>query len=292
VIERVGFSHVTREVARWADLLRERGVQPGERVVVLAGRDREWRSALLGVLQAGGVAVPCPGSTPVADLRAMAADANAVLFVSAEARPDLAAGDGARVLSADDLRTRDATQPAQAPHDTMPDDVALILYARGAAGLHGVTYTHTALLGRAEAGKHWLGVRQDERVWCTAADGSDESIWLLLAAWREGAEILALDLPVDLQEQLELLDKLHPSAVWFSDDEYAVLASAPVPAWFRLDSIRRALASGERMDGATAFQNAFGADVVAVLGSTEIGPVAPEQVEPEAVQLATVDEPH
>ena len=62
VIEHFTFADVAREAGRWAHLLRANGLQPGDRVLVLAGREWGWRCALLGVLRAGGVAVPCPAS--------------------------------------------------------------------------------------------------------------------------------------------------------------------------------------------------------------------------------------
>src|SRR5215203_6564488 len=68
VIERHRFVDVAHEAAQWAELLRRLDLAPGSRVMVLAGRDRHWRSAFLGVLRAGGVAVPCPASTSLADL--------------------------------------------------------------------------------------------------------------------------------------------------------------------------------------------------------------------------------
>jgi acyl-coenzyme A synthetase/AMP-(fatty) acid ligase len=303
IIEHHRFATVARKAAQWSELLREQGVQPGDRVVVLAGRDREWHCALLGVLQAGGVAVPCCATTPVAELRAIASHAGAKLFVSARARPDLVEPDGTPVLSADELNQRNsASAAAQLPHEARAGDVALILYARDAAGLHGAWHTHGSLLAQADAGEHWLGAREDERVWCTAADGSVASIWVLLAAWRAGAEIVVVDQALDPEAQFELLDRFHPAAVWFSDDEYAMLASATAPAWVELGSIRRALASGERTDGATAFQDAFGAKVAPVYGSKETGAVAgcPSGVEGEAapgtglplpgIHLAIVDE--
>jgi acetyl-CoA synthetase len=303
VIEHLRFADVAREAARWSETLREHGVQPGDRVVVLAGRDREWRCALLGVLQAGGVAVPRWAPTPVAELRAIAAHAGAGLFVSARARPDLVELDGTSVLSTDELDPRDSARAAaQLPHKARPGDVALILYERDAAGLRGAMHTHASLLAQANASEHWLGVREGERVWCTAAEGSVASIWILLAAWREGAEIVVVDQALYPEAQFELLDRFHPAAVWFSDDEYAVLASAAVPAWVELGPIRRALASDERADGATAFQHAFGAKVAPVYGSKETGAVAgcPFGVEREVapgtglplrgIQLAIVDE--
>jgi acetyl-CoA synthetase len=165
VIEPLRFADVEREIARWTDLLREQGVKPGDRVVVLAGRDRQWRCALLGVLQLGGVAVPCPASTPVAEIRTIATRARAVLFASARARPDLAEPAGIPVLAADEPDPYAASSTAaRPPHMALPDDVALILYARDASGLHGAMHTHASLLAQAEAGEYWLGVREDERV--------------------------------------------------------------------------------------------------------------------------------
>src|SRR5512140_2608520 len=76
VIERFTFVEVARQAAQWAQLLREKGLEPGDRVVVVAGREWGWRCALFGVLQAGGVGVPLPESTPVADIRAIAGAAD------------------------------------------------------------------------------------------------------------------------------------------------------------------------------------------------------------------------
>ena len=104
VIQRFVSADVAGEVPLWAQLMREQGLEPGDRAVVLAGRDWEWRCALLGVLYAGGVAVPCPESTPAAELRAIEADAGAAFVVSIPARPDLVDQGGPRVVSAGSAR--------------------------------------------------------------------------------------------------------------------------------------------------------------------------------------------
>jgi hypothetical protein len=158
------------------------------------------------------------------------------------------------------------------------------------------------LIAQAEDGEHWLGVREGERIWCTAPDGSVPSIWLLLAAWHAGAELVTVDVGLDPGAQLELLDKLHASAVWLTDDEYRVLTPAPAPAWVELASVRRVLTSGEPADGAIAFGDAFGAKVAPVYGLAETGVLAgwPLGKEIQAapgtgiplpgIQLAIVDE--
>src|SRR5207302_8468084 len=109
-------------------------------------------------------------------------------------------------------------------------------------------------------------------VWCTATDGSPESIWLLLAGWQAGANIVTVELELGPEDQLELLGRLGTTAVWFSDEEYDRLASAAPAAW--MDGSIRVLLSDERSNGATAFANAVGAHVAAVFGLAELWVVA------------------
>src|ERR1043166_6963551 len=133
VIEHFTFADVAREAGRWAHLLRANGLQPGDRVLVLAGREWAWRCALLGVLRAGGVAVPCPASLPVEEIRAIAADAGAGHLISIAARPDLAEAEGLTVWEADGIDAIDASRASREPaHESRRDYVALVLYARGA----------------------------------------------------------------------------------------------------------------------------------------------------------------
>src|SRR4029078_11797168 len=134
-----------------------------------AGPAWEWRCALLGVLYAGGVGVPCPESVSTDELQAVAADAEASLIVSIQARADFVDRDGAQVRTAEDLEMVDQTvAPRQPPHQSLPADSALILYARTAGGLRGVVHTHGSLVAHADSGEHWLGVGADQTVWATA----------------------------------------------------------------------------------------------------------------------------
>ena len=275
VIERFTFAEVVREAAQWAALLRAKGLQPGDRVLVLAGREWGWRCALLGAIRAGGVAVPCPASLPLREIRAVASDAGASLLVSLRTRPDLVELDGRPALSADDLDAIDASEAlGQPPHPTEARDIALILYSWRGLDLTGTMHTHASLLAQAEAADDWLGVADEERIWSTADQGSAPSIWLLLAALRRAANIVIVDLELEPEGTLELLDRLRPAAVWFSDEEYAALGSAEVPPWVDLGSIRRALLSDAAFEGATAFASAFGTTVTPVFGVDELGVVA------------------
>jgi hypothetical protein len=258
VIERHRFIDVAQEAAQWADLLRRLGLEPGWRVIVLGGRDRHWRSALLGVLEAGGVAVPCPASTPVEDLRFLAVEGRAVAVVSASPRPELVEALGMPVLwpgHLDARQRRDRVAPLG--HRGTPHDFGLILYARNSAGFRGEAHTHESLLDQASIAAHALGLRQGDTIWSTVPDGSPESLWLTLAAWQLGVEVVVVEPELAPHTKLELLHRLRAGAVWFSDDEYAALATAQVQKWVDLTAIRVALTTGEPAAGATAFRAAF-----------------------------------
>src|SRR4051794_33864721 len=128
VIERHRFVEIAHEAAQWAELLRRLDLQPGWRVVVLAGSDRHWRSALLGVLQAGGVAVPCAASTSPADLRFLAVQGRAVAVASATPRPDLVDVVAMPVLWPGDLDAGQRRNRIGAvAHEPTPDDFGVIL---------------------------------------------------------------------------------------------------------------------------------------------------------------------
>jgi acyl-coenzyme A synthetase/AMP-(fatty) acid ligase len=275
VIEHFTFAEVAGKAALWSQLLRAHGLEPGDRVVVLAGREWEWRCALLGVMRAGGVAVPCPASLPAEDIHTIAISTGAGRFVSIPERPDLADAEGSAVVDARGLDAIDASRAVEdPPYKSARSDVALVLYARGPTGLRGAMHTHASLIAQAEAGEHWLGIEEGEPVWSTADDGSAESIWLLLAAWQIAANVVNVELELEPEGRLELIGKLGAAAVWFSDEEYHRLVSVSPAAWIGEGRVYRALLSDERSSGATAFANAIGAEVTAVFGLPELGVVA------------------
>jgi hypothetical protein len=277
VIEHVRYVELAVHARRWADLLRLHGVRPGDRVVVLAGFDRVWGASLFGVMETGAVAVPCRAHA-LDEIRAIADEAGAAILISATARPELMHGEGLLVLSGD--RLPPPRTPDEETYVPMPDDPALLLYAADAEGLRGALHTHASVLAHADAGARWLGLTAGERIWTTVPEGSAESIWALLAAWRAGAEIVTFDPELSPGEQLELVARLRPAAIWLSDREYGALVSTEVPYWLDLGSVRRALTTGAPGDGALAFHGLVGPPLAPVYSSKETGVFAacPPQV--------------
>ncbi len=276
IIERISFADVSRSAARWAWLLRDTAVTPGDRVLVLAGRDLEWRPALLGALEAGAVAAVCPAETPVDQILDRARHCGAMLIVSAAARPDLDAAFAPTVLSAEEERPRLNLQKQSIdPVGTAARDVALVLHDDTTGALRGVTHTHGSLLAQALAGEHWLAAGPGARVWSTAPDGSAESIWTMLAAWGAGAELVAVGRDQDADQRLEFLESLAIDVLWLGPDEYRALAENEHPRWYDLSAIRLALSSpAVDSDTAERLHDAFGLSVGTVYGLPETGVLA------------------
>jgi acyl-CoA synthetase (AMP-forming)/AMP-acid ligase II len=122
--------------------LRERGVRPGDRVIVHAATS-EWTAyavAWMAVLKAGAVAVPVSASAGHDQLAKISARARAVCVV-AEAEVPL-----------ETVRYRVADLVAGQPHEPMavavaPGDDAEIIYTSGTTGLpKGVVATHENVL--------------------------------------------------------------------------------------------------------------------------------------------------
>ena len=258
VIERHRFAEVAHEATLWADLLRRHGVPRGGRVLVLADRDRHWRTALLGIVEAGGVAVPCPAAAPPAVIRTLTAESAGIVCTSP--RTDLLESAGVPVLSPEDLEFGQRSTPRSALEPMSPHDFALILHESNGSRFRGAAYTHETLNDQASSGASRLGVSEGERMWCTIQEGSAPSLWLTLAAWHLGVELVVVEEELDPGTKLELLDRLRPAAVWFSDEEYSELARAPI-AWVDLSSIRQVMTSGEPGEGAIAFQEVYGLTV-------------------------------
>lgn len=156
-VDGVALSHgeLDARAARIGGWLRDKGVRPGDRVVMAGGNSVELVAAYLGVLRAGAIMVPAdPGSTPD-ELGHFVADSGAVAAWGAGAAVERLVGfEGLRLVASLEAGGQETPTIAEALAEGVPlapagasGDVALLAYTSGTTGRpKGVPLTHANLL--------------------------------------------------------------------------------------------------------------------------------------------------
>ncbi|MFE2756047.1 non-ribosomal peptide synthetase [Actinosynnema sp. NPDC059335] len=157
-----------------ADGLRERGVGPGDRVVVCLERTSELVVVLLGVLKAGACYVPTDPAYPADRLAYTARDAAAALVVTR-----LAGFPADDVVAPDDLAAPPGSTGAPAgrpPWDA--DSPAYVIYTSGSTGRpKGVVVPHRNVIALVDATRDEYGLDADQ-VWTLFHSSAfDFSVW-------------------------------------------------------------------------------------------------------------------
>ncbi|MBP6813861.1 MAG: acetate--CoA ligase [Burkholderiaceae bacterium] len=233
----ISFAELARLTSRFANVLRQLGVQKGERLFVLAGRIPELYVAVLGSLKCGVVVTPlfsAFGPEPIATRinlgeasvlvttdtlyrrkvkawRERMPSLRHVLLVSDDGTPtrepdtvDLA---GLMASASDDF----ATTP------TSPDDVSLLHFTSGTTGTpKGAIHVHGAVITHHATGRFALDLHEDDRYWCTADPGwVTGTSYGIIAPLLHGVTSLVDREEFDAQRWYTLLEQERIS-VWYT----------------------------------------------------------------------------
>jgi len=134
------------------------GVQPGDRCAILAHNDANWCAVYLGILRAGGIAVPLDTNYSARQVATIVRDSGSrLLFVSERLRPVVveALSEGLIDPQIDiaDVHSSPGTATALVPEaQYAPSSPAVILYTSGTTSdPKGVVLTHANLLAERDA---------------------------------------------------------------------------------------------------------------------------------------------
>jgi acyl-CoA synthetase (AMP-forming)/AMP-acid ligase II len=263
--EPFNFSTLRRSAYRFAALLTELGVAPGDRILIRLGNGPEFFQAFYGVLRAGAIAVPIFPSSGLERIKALAQLCGARIMVAEEANDD----PGLRTVCVAD--SENAVAPASFP-DIAPDDLAFLQYTSGSTGSpKGVMLSHRGLLTNiaqliegmsltnADCFVSWLPVFHDMGL-----------IFMTMVPFFLGAKLVLL--PTTLANPRPWLSSIarHRGTVTAAPDfAYRVaLRHVRDPKAYDLSSLRVALNAAEPVRPTTieAFEKAFGLKNVVIAG--------------------------
>ena len=266
------FAEVNARAGQWANALAKRGVERGDRVLVLVGKTPEWHPIMLGLLKLGAVSIPCSEMLRHKDLAFRVEHSGAQLVVADRPAEDEVEGLGAEVLFTDAAGLDEEPRSA-ATEDTAADDLAFILYTSGTTkDPKGVVHTHAYCYAKRMQAERWLAARPGDLVWCTAATGWAKSIWnVLLGPWSAGAAIVLHEGAFEPEERFRLISELGVSVLCQAPTEYRLMAKLSGLERVDLSRVRHMVSAGEPLNPEVikAFRDAFGLTIHDGYGQTE-----------------------
>ncbi len=273
--------HFGELIARSAGLsgaMAARGVGRGDVVMTLVGSRIEWVLAMLACFRMGAVAMPCNPQLRRKDLQVRVDAAQPKLCIGEEELLGELPGGLPAMNLTEVAEALDEDLPQETPvaiEDLDPEDPAVIIFTSGTTGdPKGVIYPQRYLIGQRLQAQHWVGTREGELAWCTAAPGWSKSTRnAFIAPWLAGAAALIHDARFDPAERLDLIEREGVNVLCQAPTEYRILAKRaelrPIP------SLRRMISAGEPLNPEVIrlFRERLGTGIGDGYGQTETGAI-------------------
>src|SRR5262245_20190916 len=283
------YGRLVERAKQFSTVLTEKGIQPGERVLMCLLDTIDWPSAFLGTLHAGRVAVPVNTLMTEDDYRYMLADSGArVLVVSpallpkfeklVTAIPDfhlIVAGAGDELPHQDLDKLLAGVEPAEKALPTTSDSIAFWLYTSGSTGKpKAAVHVHADLrLTNDLYAAPILGITENDVCFSVAklffAYGLGNAMTFPLSVGA--TTVLLPDRPTP--DGVAALIKQHQVTVFYAVPTFyaAFLASPAAPAREEL-RLRCCVSAGEALppDIGRRWRERYGVDILDGLGSTEM----------------------
>jgi len=281
----LSYAELDDRSARLATLLRQQGVEPGDRVGVMLPNVLEFPIAYYGVLRAGAVVVPMNVLLKRREIAFYLEDSGAKLLLAwhgfAEEAHEGAADAGAELIEVEPAAFAElivSQEPAPGLTETEEEDTAVILYTSGTTGKpKGAELTHANLHRNAD-------------VTCrnTASITAGDVVLGALPLFHSFGQTVSMNASLMVGACLTLLPKFDPGDALGTMQRdgvthfygvptmYGALLHHPEREQFDLSAVRTCITGGASMpvEVLRGFEEAFGCVVLEGYGLSETSPVS------------------
>jgi acetyl-CoA synthetase len=227
------YAGLASDAARFAHVLRARGIAPGDRMFLLSGRVPELYAATFGAMKAGVVVSPlfaAFGPEPVrarmeiGDSRVLVTTAQQYARKIAPWRAEMPGLELVLIIGDDAPDGCVPLGPAMAAAQdsfptvpTRPEDMALLHFTSGTTGLpKGVVHVHEAVVAHSETGRLALDLHPGDIYWCTADPGWVTGMsYGIISPLCNRATLVVDEAEFDLDRWYGILER-ERIAVWYT----------------------------------------------------------------------------
>jgi acetyl-CoA synthetase len=182
--DQISYAQLSRRTNQFAQLLRNEGIQAGERVLIRLPNCLNYPTAFLGTMKLGAVSVPTSTLLTVEEVIYLAQDSGARVLVTDKAfwqqlkteihqcpqiELVLLSGQGETEVT-DGIKVMEMEAAVSAvdkwlpPKETLAEDPAYLVYTSGTTGYpKGVLHAHRAMIGRTPASSYWFDFADNQQ---------------------------------------------------------------------------------------------------------------------------------
>jgi acyl-coenzyme A synthetase/AMP-(fatty) acid ligase len=300
-VSRASYRDLATATSRFAQLLRNLGVKPEDRVLIRLPNSLAYPTAFLGAMKRGAIAVPTSTLLTAEEVLYLAKDSGATVLVTdksmwaglrdklqgldnlryvllaGEGIPALYHANGLQVLGLDaSLAAIDAWAP---PHPTRAHDPAYLVYTSGTTGYpKGVLHAHRAMIGREPASKYWFdfgteGAPEDDRI---VHSGKFNWTYVLGSGLMDplyrGKTVIVHEGRNDAEGWIKLIAK-HAATLFIGVPTiYRQILQKTAYTGADVPSLRHCMSAGEHLSDEmlTLWRERFGVDIYEAVGMSEV----------------------